>query len=143
MKKLILILIITTIGCSQQNDLPEPLTTQSNQTTQVSEFYGNWNCYDWIVDEITGTTHHRKIMFSSSLQGDFISLNDYSNSGVMTQLISNSGVNIDSTYFDNTISPNGIKVKGVLTSDSTLMVYQYHIVGNSTDTSQVKEFIKE
>jgi len=143
MKKLTLILIITFFGCSQQDDLPSPLTTQTTSYSQTLNFEGSWNCYNWIVDDITGTTHHRKIMFNGSSSAMFMSLNDYSNSGVMTQLISNSGVLIDSTYFDNSINPNGMKFKGVLTTDSTLMVYEYHIVGNSIDTSQVKEFIKE
>ena len=44
-------------------------------------------------------------MFNGSSSAMFMSLIDYSNSGVMTQLISNSGVLVDSTYLDNSINP--------------------------------------
>lgn len=142
MKKVILLLATGIIGCSQPNNLPVPISTAQSVSFQSSGFEGQWNCYDWVVDEITGTTHHRRVIFAESTSGVFMSLDDYSNSGVMTQLISNSGVLIDSSYFDNSVNPNGMKFKGVLTSDSTLMVYEYHIVGNSIDTSQIKEFIK-
>jgi len=142
MKKVILLLATGIIGCSQPNNLPVPMSTPQSVSFQSSGFEGQWNCYDWVVDEIIGTTHHRRVIFAESTSGVFMSLDDYSNSGVMTQLISNSGVLTDSTYFNNSVNPNGMKFKGVLTSDSTLMVYEYHIVGNSIDTSQVKEFIK-
>ena len=146
MKKIIPILIIALFGCSQPNNLPEPISTTTPTATsyQQSSFEGSWNCYDWIVDEITATTHHRKIIFSNPSNSTmFMSLDDYSNSGIITQLISNSGVLVDSNYFDNQANPNGMMFKGVLTSDSTLMLYQYHVVGNSIDTSQVKEFLKQ
>ncbi len=144
MKKIILVLIIALIGCSQPNNLPEPISTPLTISYQQSQFQGVWNCYDWIVDEITATTHHRKIIFSNTSDNNiFMSLNDYSNSGIMTQLISNSGILIDTNYFDNYSNPNGMMFKGVLTSDSTLMVYQYHISGNSIDTSQFKQFLKQ
>lgn len=144
MKKIILVLIIALIGCSQPNNLPEPISTPLTISYQQSHFQGVWNCYDWIVDEITATTHHRKIIFSNTSDNNiFMSLNDYSNSGIMTQLISNSGILIDTNYFDNSSNPNGMMFKGVLTSDSTLMVYQYHISGNSIDTSQFKQFLKQ
>lgn len=147
MKKVLLVLAIAFVGCSQQDDLPQPVqpvtTSLLTPVSSNENFEGIWDCYDWVVDDITGAVKHRRIMFTGQEDSTaFITMNEYDN-GISTQIISLSGVLIDSNYFDNPINPNSVKFKGVKTSDSTLMVYQYYPNGLSVDTSQVKEFIKD
>jgi len=142
MKKIILIAAIAFIGCNKAEDSPQPLaktivTTPSIAAVTTYDFEGNWDCYDWVVDEISGATHHRRFIFSNQDTNSVsISLNDYFPNGSMIQLISNSGALIDSNYFNESVNPQSIYFKGVMTTDSTLMVYQYL----GSDTSQVKEF---
>ena len=145
MKKTILILATVIIGCSQPNDLPIPIEAASTTTSIAINFEGNWNCNDWVVDEIIGTTHRREIIFSGETSSSVeMSLNDYNSSGSMNQLITLSHCNIDSTFFDNQTNPQGTSYKGVLTTDSTLLVYQYTTDAfNVLDTVQYKEFLKQ
>jgi hypothetical protein len=144
MKKIILVLAIAFVGCSQPTDSPVPIGTNTTTTTVQNShnFEGQWNCYDWVVDDITGMTAHRKIIFSNQSNGvvDF-SLNQYTSGGILIQMITSSPALIDSNYFDNPINPIPEQFKGVLTSDSTLMVYDYDVDGvGAIDTIQVREF---
>ena len=51
---------------------------------------------------------------------------------------------VDSNYFDDSFNPIQQSFKGVLTSDTTLMIYHYEVDGiGLIDTFQVKEFIKQ
>ena len=147
MKKIAIILVLAIASCNQQTDLPIPIdevtTTTITTTTTNEDFTGTWDCFEWVVDEITGATAHKRIMFSNQLENSaYISVNIYYDNGNMNQLISNTGVSLDSNYFDNSINPIDYTFKGVKTSDSTMMVYQYYNSGLSVDTTQVKEFKK-
>lgn len=145
MRKIILVLAIAFVGCSQPTDSPVPIGTNTTTTITVQNshnFEGQWNCYNWVVDDITGMTAHRKIIFSNQVNGviDF-SLNQYTSGGVLIQMVTNSTALIDSNYFDNPNNPIPEQFKGVLTSDSTLMVYDYDVDGVGViDTIQVREF---
>lgn len=146
MRKIILVLAIAFVGCSQPTDSPIPIGTNTTTTTTTVQnshnFEGQWNCYDWVVDDITGMTAHRKIILSNQVNGviDF-SLNQYTSGGVLIQMVTNSTALIDSNYFDNPNNPIPEQFKGVLTSDSTLMVYDYDVDGvGAIDTIQVREF---
>ncbi len=144
MKKIILVLAIAFVGCSQDNDLPEPIELDvATVVTSQYNFEGSWDCYDWIVDDITGAMKHRRFVFSEQDGNDIrVTLNEYDSNGSMTQLLHQSSAFVDSSYFDESINPLGMSFKGVLTTDTTLMVYQYYTSGLSVDTSQVKEFVK-
>ena len=144
MKKIVLILATVLIGCSQSNDLPEPLILSEVVSSTSFSFEGNWNCYDWVVDEITGEIHRREIIFSNQNGNNiYFSLNDYQNNGSVNQIITISSCDIDSSFFNEAFNPIQKKYKGVMTTDSTLMVYQYLVSQNIIDTVQVKEFKKD
>ena len=144
MKKIVLILATVLIGCSQSNDLPEPLILSEVVSSTSFSFEGNWNCYDWVVDEITGEIHRREIIFSNQNGNNiYFSLNDYQNNGSVNQIITISSCDIDSSFFNEDFNPIQKKYKGVMTTDSTLMVYQYLVSQNIIDTVQVKEFKKD
>lgn len=148
MRKILLVLAIAFVGCSQPEELPVPIGTSTTPTTTVQNshnFEGQWNCYDWVVDDITGMTAHRKIIFSNQVGGLVnFSLNQYTSGGVLIQMITSSPSLIDSSFFDNQNNPIPEQFKGVLTSDSTLMVYDYDTDGSGAiDTIQVKEFKRQ
>jgi len=139
MKKLItLIAVITILGCAKNNPQPQPniVTIPNTQTTPISnvkspniyQFIGNWNCTDWVVDDITGTTHRREFIFiKNTIDSTMlnISLNDYNSNGTYSQLITKSIAYVDSNYFDNPTNPITIKFDGYLINDSTMSISQY------------------
>ena len=139
-------LILTVIAfssCTKQ-DTPEPIFPQT-KTQAVSSSYtfdGKWDCNDWVVDDITGKTHKRMIIFNQvSLSENYITLNDYNTPTSYNQLITKEGVQIDNNLFVHSSSLSNVNLKGVMTSDSTLMVYQYlNSLSGVVDTFQVKEF---
>jgi hypothetical protein len=146
MKKILLILAIGLIGCSHPSDSPVPLTAKGGTTSSTSyTFTGNWNCEHWVVDDITGATHRREMIFSGETSSTVdMSLNDYYGVGLFNQLLTLSHCDIDSNYFDNATNPLGTKYKGVMTTDSTLMVHQYEVGPMGiVDTVQSKEFLKQ
>tara|TARA_R110001632_G_C11210331_1_gene404280 strand:- start:243 stop:677 length:435 start_codon:yes stop_codon:yes gene_type:complete len=144
MKKLIVILALINFSCNSQDDLPTPQTTTiSASTTAISNvvnFYGSYDCYDWVVDEITGTTRRQTIILSNQLDVSIsLTLNSYLMNGSYNQSITNSYTQLDSNYFDMEISPSGKSFKGFLINDTILRVTQYS--GNVD--FQTKDFIKE
>lgn len=149
MKKILIIIsAVLLIGCNPdptpQPIQPTPTTSTSVLTTSTYDFTGNWDCYDWVVDEITGMTRQRRFIFSS---GVFIvnslSLNSYNaDSTFLNQIFTMHAVNIDSNYFNHSYPSQ--RYEGELLTDTTLMVHQY--IENSFglhDTVQSKLFIKE
>lgn len=146
MKKILIIIAAVLIGCNP-DPTPQPLPTPipSGSTTATSyNFVGNWDCYDWVVDEIMGTTHHRRFIFSNQLDSTVnISLNDYNSSGTLNQMFTMKIAKFDSSYFNHDNNALQINFKGVLTTDTTLMVYQYENTSGVIDTVQSKLFIKE
>ncbi len=153
MKKIIIILAVVLTACSKE-ETPEPIivsrpslqvqTTTPPTPPVVYNFEGNWSCDAWIVDHITGATRRRSFIFSNqSTNLVDVSLNQYTNNGTFTQLFTLSTSLVDSSYFDNHSNTVPIQFKGVMTTDSTLMVYEYsNNSSGSVDTVQIKEFIR-
>tara|TARA_R110002153_G_scaffold209897_1_gene362480 strand:+ start:1601 stop:2035 length:435 start_codon:yes stop_codon:yes gene_type:complete len=144
MKKLIVILALINFSCNSQDDLPTPQTTTISASTtailNVVNFEGSYDCYDWVVDEITGTTRRQTIIMSNQLDVSiWLTLNSYLLNGSYNQSITNSYTQLDSNYFDMEISPSGKSFKGFLINDTILRVTQYS--GNVD--FQTKDFIKE
>lgn len=154
MKKILIIIsAVLLIGCNP-DPTPQPLPTPTTATTtgvNVYNFVGNWDCYDWVVDETTGTTRQRRILFSYSNTGPLsylqMSMNQYNaDSTFQYQLFTFVGVLSDTNYFDmeHTGAFGSAPYKGYLMSDTTLMVYQYlEDTPGIIDTFQSKLFIKE
>ena len=147
MKKIILVLAIAFVGCSQPEDLPipidpvDPIVVVTQSVPNSHNFEGTWICEDWLVDEITGAIRKREFIFSDQSDSTvYLRLNNYELNGSVTALITFSIAGIDSNYFYNPAAPQPVKFKGVMTTDSTLMVYEYYTSGSTIDTSQVKEF---
>jgi hypothetical protein len=146
MKKILLIMAIGLIGCSQPNNSPAPaLTPNTTPVVNSYSFEGNWDCNHWVVNTATGETHQRRFIISNQVPTSIVmSLNDYNSNGTFNQLITNSNALIDSNYFDDMNNTSQTSFKGVLTTDSTLMVYQYEVnTSGVVDTIQNKEFKKQ
>lgn len=148
MKKLILILAIINFSCTSQDDLPTPQTTQTttpiaatiNPLANIPNFEGNYNCYDWIVDEITGMTTRQTIMLYNQVDSVVgLSLNSYLSNGSYIQTITGQPTKLDSNYFDTYSNVSGKSWKGFLINDTILRVTRYS--GNVD--FQTKDFIKE
>ncbi len=158
MKRLALILLIglTVLSCTKEDGV-EPIQNEGNKTVtptpnptptpngNVYDFNGVWSCDNWIVDEFTGATRKRSFIFSNQTTYSCnISLNQYILNGTFTQIFTNSSADIDSNYFDNHSNTIPVKFKGVLTTDSTSMVYEYNVDGFGTlDTTQIQEFKRD
>lgn len=149
MKKILIIIAAVLIGCNP-DPTPQPInpspTTATTTGVNVYNFVGNWDCYDWVVDETTGITRQRRFIFSNQLDSTMnISLNQYNpDSTFQYQLFSMKIAKHDSNYFNHDNNALQIKFKGVLTTDTTLMVHQYQVDGFGVhDTIQSKLFIKE
>ncbi len=149
MKKLILILAVTVISCNPQDDLPTPQITQAttpiaanvNPISNIPNFEGNYNCYDWVASQITGATVRWEILMYNQSNGVVnLSLNQYSNDNQSyIQYINSDDAILDSNYFDIGNNPAQIRLKGFLINDTILRVTQYS--GNVD--FQTKDFIKE
>lgn len=148
MKKLILILALINFSCTSQDDLPAPQITQTttpiaatiNPLANIPNFEGNYNCYDWVVDEITGITRRQTIMLSGQVDSLVnLSLNSYLSNGSYIQTITLQPTKLDSNYFDTYSNVAGKTWKGFLINDTILRVTQYS--GNVD--FQTKDFIKE
>lgn len=157
MKRILLVLAVALtfiVGCTKeetpepiaqsivQKVVPVPTVTPTPIPAQSYNFNGTWDCDNWIVDTGTGMMRKRSFIFSNqTIDIADVSLNQYSSGGVLTQLFTMSSADIDSNYFDNQSNPIQIKFKGVMTTDSTLMVYEYgNNSGGGVDTFQMKEF---
>ncbi|NQY42947.1 MAG: hypothetical protein HRT87_06380 [Legionellales bacterium] len=147
MKKLIIILSVLTLSCTKQ-ETPQPKLSNSNttpsQTMATYDFNGNWDCYNWVINDMTGETQHRRFILSGQTSTHLsVSLNAYYSNGTFNQLLNGSSAIVDSNYFNDSFNPIQQSFKGVLTSDTTLMIYHYEVDGiGLIDTFQVKEFIK-
>tara|TARA_R100000655_G_scaffold100789_2_gene145408 strand:- start:681 stop:1127 length:447 start_codon:yes stop_codon:yes gene_type:complete len=148
MKKLIIILSVLTLSCAKQ-ETPQPVLNSANNTTPQTinnyDFNGNWDCYNWVINDVTGQTQHRRFILSGQTNTHLsVSLNAYHSNGTFNQLLNGSSAIVDSNYFDDSFNPIQQSFKGVLTSDTTLMIYHYEVDGiGLIDTFQVKEFIKQ
>lgn len=148
MKKLIIILAVLTLSCTKQ-ETPQAKLSNSNttpyQTMTIYDFNGNWDCYNWVINDITGETQHRRFILSGQTSTHLsVSLNAYYSNGTFNQLLNGSSAIVDSNYFNDSFNPIQQSFKGVLTSDTTLMIYHYEVDGiGLIDTFQVKEFIKQ
>jgi len=153
MKKIILILITLVIFGCKKEDTPKPVSrTQQTITPQQTQnavnsiyydFVGTWKCDNWVVDDFTQSTRRRDFIFSNQTSTLFnASLNQYNSSGSnYNQLFSNASTFVDSNYFDMQNTLIGVSYKGVMTTDSTLMVYEYVNGSNGAiDTSRFNEF---
>jgi hypothetical protein len=109
------------------------------------DFNGNWDCYNWVINDMTGETQHRRFILSGQTSTHLsVSLNAYYSNGTFNQLLNGSSAIVDSNYFNDSFNPIQQSFKGVLTSDTTLMIYHYEVDGiGLIDTFQVKEFIKQ
>ena len=146
MKKILIVLAsVLVIGCSKE-ETPQPILSSAaiQQTAPplqnqqlIEDFEGEWNCYNWVVNQINGTTAQRQIIFTGQ-DSNYVGLtmNEFTTSGIMYNMFTEGHTILDSNYFNNTINVIPVNFKGVLTTDSTLMVYEY----NGMDTIQVKEF---
>ena len=154
MKKSILFIstLIILFSCSKPSNPPVPSQTPSATANQInaynytSDFIGNWDCFDWVVDDITGIERQRRIMFSTDSDSSSINMtmNQYDQFGVFQlQLHILVPVSFDTTYFNITNLMGSAPYKGYLMNDSTMMVYQYedHPI-NGIDTFQVDTFFK-
>jgi hypothetical protein len=147
----IIITIITVLFSCTKENVPGSTTnnTQNTLTTPIVNtttynFEGVWSCNNWVVDQFNGTTRKRSFIFSNqTLTNMKVSLNQYTSNGSFTQLFTSGNAIVDSNYFDNHTNTIPIQFKGVLTSDTTLMVYEYQQNGlGAIDTIQIKEFIR-
>lgn len=148
MKKLIIILSVLTLSCTKQ-ETPQAKLSNSNttpsQTMATYDFNGNWDCYNWVINDMTGQMQHRRFILSGQTSTHLsVSLNAYHSNGTFNQLLTLSSAIVDSNYFNDSFNPIHQSFKGVLTSDTTLMIYHYEVDGiGLIDTFQVKEFIKQ
>ncbi|PHS04977.1 MAG: hypothetical protein COA88_12900 [Kordia sp.] len=149
MKKILIILTVLTLSCTKQETPVAKITNPNSsapQTMTTYNFNGNWDCYNWVINDMTGQTQHRRFILSGQTNTHLsVSLNAYHPSnGTFNQLLTLSSAIVDSNYFDDSFNPIQQSFKGVLTSDTTLMIYHYEVDGiGLIDTFQVKEFIKE
>jgi hypothetical protein len=136
------------LSCAKQ-ETPQPVLNSANNTTPQTinnyDFNGNWDCYNWVINDMTGETQHRRFILSGQTSTHLsVSLNAYYSNGTFNQLLNGSSAIVDSNYFDDSFNPIQQSFKGVLTSDTTLMIYHYEVDGiGLIDTFQVKEFIKQ
>ena len=144
MKKLILILAVTVISCTPQDDLPQPEPTITPEPTIVVQnpynFEGMYRCYDWS----TSAWGHIGIMEIQMYdqQETYVNFNlnqyDIDTSFVM-QLFTGAYAVIDSNYFDVGRSGVNIRYRGNLIHEDTLRVTQYA----NDNIGQTKNFIRQ
>jgi hypothetical protein len=149
------LIIVLLLSCSKK-DNPEPIakrpitqtvvTTPQNNTVTPGNNYnfeGTWICDNWLVDDFSGMTRKRVYTLSdqtSTLLKATLAQFD-ANNITSYNIYQNADVFIDSTYFEDFGNLSSYDFKGVLTSDSTLMVYAVLVpVVGPQDTIQVKEF---
>lgn len=154
MKKstIVLLTALLIFSCSKPTNNPTPIIPTPTAvvvaplTKTNTDFIGKWNCYIWVVDEISGTTRRRELLFSERINSTTslnFSVNAYKSDSTFNQLITGSTALIDSNYFDNPINPAAVKFKGYLLTDSTMNVYQYTVGASGViDTNQVQIFKK-
>jgi hypothetical protein len=156
MKKILIVLAVASIvliGCRKE-ETPTPAVARSQQQTtptaaapplNVYNFNGTWNCDNWVVDQMTNTTAVRQIIFTNQdTTYVSMSMNEYSSTGSLINMFVHGEAITDSNYFDNPLNVIPLKFKGVMTTDSTMMIYEYRVSASGVvDTTQFKEFKKD
>ncbi len=141
-----------TIGCAKENQpapevaaiTPPNNTVTTTVTPQIENFEGVWRCGDWVVDNMTGATKVVTLEFrDQDTTHAGLTLKHYNQDGSFIQRFMDESAYLDSNYFDNYGNIIMLMYKGVMTTDSTMMVYEYRPIGSSIDTFQVKEFKRD
>jgi len=153
MKKIKYILILAFFNCSPPEDLPTPIQKPIIEEITPTEenkdyFLGSWNCQEWVVDEITGATRKRTLIFSEPINDSpyilALTMRSYIDSFSFNELYAKSSTLIDSSYFNNSFNPIDLKFKGNILTDTTMIVYHYDVDAlGYIDTLQTQIFTKE
>jgi len=149
MKKIILILAIGLTSCSKPTNNPVPIKPTPTSLTISANTYlftGEWDCLNWEVNTTTGQSIRRRfVMYNENLTECKSTLSQFNPDSTLNQTIhSHTHTLIDTNYFDVTSVLSGLSFKGILTTDTTLLVYQYEVDPfGVVDTIQTKQFKKQ